>query len=261
MPLMKTSNPALGQDTFKQFSSGQYGGQYGGLIDASARMTMSGTVNKTGILLLCALASAAWTWKSFMETQDPASVSLQLMVGLFGGMIFAFVTIFKKEWSPVTAPIYSLLEGMALGGISAFVNLKYPGIAFQAVSLTFGTLFVMLFLYRLGIIKVTDKLRMGIFAATGGICIFYFASMLLGFFHINFFGSVWGSGVVGIGFSLFVVAIAALNLVLDFDFIEQGVTAGAPKYMEWYGGFGIMVTLVWLYIEILRLLSKVRSRN
>ncbi|MFZ0303589.1 MAG: Bax inhibitor-1/YccA family protein [Terracidiphilus sp.] len=261
MPLMKTSNPALGQDTFKQFSSGQYGGQYGGLIDASARMTMSGTVNKTGILLLCALASAAWTWKSFMETQDPASVSLQLMVGLFGGMIFAFVTIFKKEWSPVTAPIYSLLEGMALGGISAFVNLKYPGIAFQAVSLTFGTLFVMLFLYRSGIIKVTDKLRMGIFAATGGICIFYFASMLLGFFHINFFGSVWGSGVVGIGFSLFVVAIAALNLVLDFDFIEQGVTAGAPKYMEWYGGFGIMVTLVWLYIEILRLLSKVRSRN
>ena len=183
------------------------------------------------------------------------------MVGLFGGMIFAFVTIFKKEWSPVTAPIYSLLEGMALGGISAFVNLRYPGIAFQAVSLTFGTLFVMLFLYRSGIIKVTDKLRMGIFAATGGICIFYFASMLLGFFHINFFGSVWGSGVVGIGFSLFVVAIAALNLVLDFDFIEQGVTAGAPKYMEWYGGFGIMVTLVWLYIEILRLLSKVRSRN
>jgi uncharacterized YccA/Bax inhibitor family protein len=261
MPLMKTSNPALGQDTFKQYSSGQYGGQYGGLIDASARMTLSGTVNKTAILLLCAMATAAWTWKSFMDTQDPSSISLQLMVGLFGGMIFAFVTIFKKEWAPVTAPIYALLEGMALGGISAYVNLRYPGIAFQAVGLTFGTLFMMLFLYRSGIIKVTDKLRFGIVAATGGICLFYFASMMLSFFHINFFGSVWGSGAVGIGFSLFVVAIAALNLVLDFDFIEQGVTAGAPKFMEWYGAFGIMVTLVWLYIEILRLLSKVRSRN
>jgi uncharacterized YccA/Bax inhibitor family protein len=257
MPLMKTSNPALGQDTFKQYGSGQYGG----LIDATARMTLNGTMNKTAILLLCALATAAWTWKSFMDTQDPSSVSLQLMVGLFGGMIFAFVTIFKREWAPVTAPIYALLEGMALGGISAFVNLRYPGIAFQAVGLTFGTLFMMLFLYRSGIIKVTNKLRMGIVAATGGICLFYFASMLLGFFHVNFFGSVFGSGVVGIGFSLFVVAIAALNLVLDFDFIEQGVNAGAPKFMEWYGAFGIMVTLVWLYIEMLRLLSKVRSRN
>ncbi len=256
MPLIKTSNPALGQDTFKQFSSGQYGG----LIDATARMTLNGTVNKTGILLVCALATAAWTWKSFMQTLDPSSVSLQLMVGLFGGMIFAFVTIFKKEWSPVTAPIYALLEGMALGGISAILNTRYPGIAFQAVSLTFGTLFVMLFLYRSGIIKVTDKFRIGIIAATGGICLFYVASMLLGMFHISFFGSVWGSGVVGIGFSLFVVAIAALNLVLDFDFIEQGVTAGAPRFMEWYGAFGIMVTLVWLYIEILRLLAKTRRR-
>jgi len=257
MALFKTSNPALGQDTFKQYSNAQYGG----LIDATARMTLNGTMNKTAILLLCALATAAWTWKSFMDTQDPSSVSLQLMVGLFGGMIFAFVTIFKREWAPVTAPIYALLEGMALGGISAFVNLRYPGIAFQAVGLTFGTLFMMLFLYRSGIIKVTNKLRMGIVAATGGICLFYFASMLLGFFHVNFFGSVFGSGVVGIGFSLFVVAIAALNLVLDFDFIEQGVTAGAPKFLEWYGAFGIMVTLVWLYIEMLRLLSKVRSRN
>jgi len=257
MPLMKTSNPALGEDTFKRFSNGQYGG----LIDASARMTLSGTVNKTGILLLCALATAAWTWKDFMQTLDPASVSLQMMLGLFGGMIFAFVTIFKKEWSPVTAPIYALLEGMALGGISAYINVRYPGIAFQAVSLTFGTLFVMLFLYRSGIIKVTDKFRMGIIAATGGICLFYVATMLLGFFHINFFGAVWGSGAIGIGFSLFVVAIAALNLVLDFDFIERGVSYGAPKYMEWYGGFGIMVTMVWLYIEILRLLAKTRSRN
>jgi len=171
------------------------------------------------------------------------------------------VTIFKKEWSPVTAPIYALLEGMALGGISAIINTRYPGIAFQAVSLTFGTLFVMLSLYRSGIIKVTDKFRIGIIAATGGICLFYFASMLLSFFHVNFFGSVWGSGAVGIGFSLVVVAIAALNLVLDFDFVEQGVAYGVPKYMEWYAAFGIMVTLVWLYLEILRLLAKMNSRR
>jgi uncharacterized YccA/Bax inhibitor family protein len=147
-----------------------------------------------------------------------------------------------------------------LGGLSAIMNSYYHGIAFQAVSLTFGTLFVMLFVYRTGIIKVTDKFRIGIIAATGGICLFYFASMLLSFFHISFFGSVWGSGPIGIGFSLIVVAIAALNLVLDFDFIERGVSYGAPKYMEWYGGFGLMVTLVWLYIEILRLLAKVRRR-
>jgi uncharacterized YccA/Bax inhibitor family protein len=256
MPLIKTSNPALGEDTFKRYASGQYGG----LIDAAGRMTLSGTVNKTGILLLCALATAAWTWNSFMQTHDPSTVGAQLMIGLFGGMIFAFVTIFKKEWSPVTAPVYALLEGMALGGLSAMLDVRYPGIAFQAVSLTFGTLFVMLFLYRSGIIKVTNKFRIGIIAATGGICLFYFASMLLGFFHISFLGSVWGSGPVGIGFSLIVVAIAALNLVLDFDFIEQGVNYGAPKYMEWYGAFGIMVTLVWLYIEILRLLAKTRRR-
>jgi uncharacterized YccA/Bax inhibitor family protein len=256
MPLMKTANPALGDDTFKKYSNGGYGG----LIDAASRMTLNGTLNKTGILLLCALATAAWTWKDFMDTRDPYAVSGQLMVGLFGGMIFAFITIFKKEWSPVTAPVYALLEGLVLGGLSAMLDARYPGIAFQAVSLTFGTLFVMLFLYRSGIIKVTDKFRIGIIAATGGICLFYVAQMLLGMFHISFFGSVWGSGVVGIGFSLFVVAIAALNLVLDFDFIEQGVTYGAPKYMEWYGGFGLMVTLVWLYIEMLRLLAKTRRR-
>ncbi|HUB51519.1 MAG TPA: Bax inhibitor-1/YccA family protein [Terracidiphilus sp.] len=253
MPLMKTSNPALGEDTFKRYSGG-------GLIDAANRMTLNGTVNKTGILLLCALATAAWTWKDFMETRDPYAVSGQLMLGLFGGLIFAFITIFKKEWSPVTAPVYALLEGMALGGLSAMLDARYPGIAFQAVSLTFGTLFVMLFLYRSGIIKVTDKFRIGIIAATGGICLFYIAQMLLGIFHISFFGSVWGSGVVGIGFSLVVVAIAALNLVLDFDFIERGVSYGAPRYMEWYGSFGLMVTLVWLYIEILNLLAKTRRR-
>ncbi len=256
MALMKTSNPALGENTFRGIS----GGGYGGLADVTARMTLNGTVNKTGILLLCAMATAAWTWHLFLQSRDMATVAPLMMVGLFGGFIFAMITSFKKEWSPVTAPIYALLEGLALGGISAIFDLRYPGIGIQAVSLTFGTLFVLLLAYRSGLIQVTQKFRMGIVAATGGIMLFYLLEMVLGFFGIQF-ASINGSGVVGIGFSLIVVAVAALNLVLDFDFIERGVQYGAPKYMEWYGAFGIMVTLVWLYLEILRLLSKLRSRN
>ena len=257
MPLMKTSNPALGQNTFSSFAQSQYGGS---LIDASARMTLSGTVNKTGILLLCAVATAAWTWNSFLRTHDLSFAGPAVMLGAFGGLIFAMITSFKRQWAPVTAPIYALLEGLVLGGLSAIFELRYPGIAIQAVGLTFGTLFVLLLAYKSGLIKVTEKFRMGVFAATGGIMVFYLIQMLLGFFGIRF-ASLNGSGLIGIGVSLFIVAIAALNLVLDFDFVEQGVTYGAPKYMEWYAAFGIMVTLVWLYLEILRLLSKMRSRN
>jgi uncharacterized YccA/Bax inhibitor family protein len=256
MPLIKTSNPALSADTFRNLA----GSQYGGTIDASARMTLSGTVNKTGILLICALATAAWTWNDFLQARDINDVTGRLMIGSIGGLIFAFVTIFKKEWSAITAPIYALLEGLVLGGVSAMFDIRYPGIAIQAVSLTFGTLFVLLFLYRTGIIRVTQKFRLGIIAATGGIMLFYFAEMLLGFFGVHFV-AINGSGPIGILFSLVIVGVAALNLVLDFDFIEQGVTFGAPKYMEWYGAFGIMVTLVWLYLEMLRLLSKINSRR
>jgi uncharacterized YccA/Bax inhibitor family protein len=256
MALMKTSNPALSENTFRNLS----GAGYGGSADVTGSMTLNGTVNKTGILLVCAIATAAWTWHLFLQSRDYADVMPLMLVGLIGGLIFAMITIFKKEWSPVTAPIYALLEGLVLGGISAALELRYPGIAMQAVSLTFGTLFVLLLAYRSGLIKVTQKFRLGIIAATGGIMVFYLLEMLLGFFGIRF-AAINGSGVIGIGFSLFVVAIAALNLVLDFDFIERGVQFGAPKYMEWYGAFGIMVTLVWLYLEILRLLSKIRSRN
>ena len=256
MALMKTSNPALGENTFRGLSSAQYGG----VIDESTRMTLSGTINKTGILLLCVVATAAWTWRLFLQSRNFADVEPLMLVGVFGGLIVAMVTVFKKEWSPVTSPIYALLEGLFLGGVSALLEQSYPGIAIQAVSLTFGTLFVMLLAYRSGLIPVTQKLRMGIVAATGGIMVFYLLQMLMGFFGFQF-TSINGSGFIGIGFSLFVVAIAALNLVLDFDFIERGVQYGAPKYMEGYGAFGIMVTLVWLYLEILRLLSKLRSRN
>jgi uncharacterized YccA/Bax inhibitor family protein len=195
-----------------------------------------------------------------MQTHDPSDVAGWLMLGVFGGFIVAMVTIFKQSWAPMTAPIYALCEGLFLGAISAFLDLRYPGIAIQAVGLTFGTLLTMLLVYRAGLIRVTNKFRIGIIAATGGIALFYLLEMILGFFGVRFV-AVNGSGPIGIAFSLFVCAIAALNLVLDFDFIEQGVNYGAPKYMEWYGAFGIMVTLVWLYLEILRLLSKMRSRN
>jgi len=255
MPLFKTSNPALGSKTFQDAARGM-----GGAIDVTNRMTLDGTVNRTGILLLCALASAAFTWHAYMQTHDPSDVAGWLMLGVFGGFIVAMVTIFKQSWAPITAPIYALCEGLFLGAVSAFIDLRYPGIAIQAVGLTFGTLLTMLVVYRAGLIRVTNKLRIGIIAATGGIALFYLLEMILGFFGIHFV-AVNGSGPIGIAFSLFVCAIAALNLVLDFDFIEQGVNYGAPKYMEWYGAFGIMVTLVWLYLEILRLLSKMRSRN
>jgi uncharacterized YccA/Bax inhibitor family protein len=255
MALIKTSNPALGQNTFSDVARSQYGGD---LVDASARMTLSGTVNKTGILLLCAIATAAWTWNQFMQTHDLSVAGPAVMLGALGGFVVAMITIFKKTWSPVTAPIYALLEGLVLGGLSAMFELRYPGIAMEAVGLTFGTLFVMLFLYKSGVIKVTQKFRMGVVAATGGIMVFYLLTWLLSMFHISTFSSVYGSGWIGIGFSLFVVAIASLNLVLDFDFVEQGVAYGAPKYMEWYAAFGIIVTLVWLYLEMLRLLSKMR---
>jgi uncharacterized YccA/Bax inhibitor family protein len=183
-----------------------------------------------------------------------------MIVGLIGGFIVAMVTIFKQSWAPVTSPIYALLEGLVLGGISAITNARYPGIGIEAVSLTFGTLFVLLLAYSSGLIKVTEKFKLGVIAATGGIAVFYLLEMVLSFFHI-YFTTINGNSMIGIGFSVVVVIVAALNLVLDFDFIEQGVTVGAPKYMEWYGAFGIMVTLVWLYLEILRLLSKMRSRN
>ena len=247
--LMRTSNPALNARAFQ--------GEGAGIGEA---MTLQGTINKTGLLLVCVVGTAAWTWNIFMHAGNAQAVMPYLLIGGIGGFIFALVTIFKKTWAPVTAPIYALLEGLVLGSISAMFEVRYHGIAIQAVSLTFGTMFALLLAYRSGLIPVTQNFRLGIIAATGGIALFYLAQIVLGFFGIHF-TAVNGSGPIGIAFSVFVVIIAALNLVLDFDFIENAVTAGAPKYMEWYGAFGLMVTLIWLYLEILRLLSKLRSRD
>jgi len=257
MAFLKTSNPALGDKTFQNLARTQYGGYPG---EQTARMTLNGTVNKTGMLLVLAIASAAWTWHLFIQSENPADVTPWMFGGLIGGFIFALITIFKKDWAPVTAPAYALLEGLALGGISAYYDQLYHGIAIQAVGLTFATLFTLLTAYRFGLIPVTQKFRLGIVAATGGIAVFYLAEMVLGMFGIHF-TSINGSGAIGIGFSLIVVVVAALNLVLNFDVIERGVQYGAPKYMEWYGAFGIMVTLVWLYLEILNLLAKLNRRN
>ena len=193
---------------------------------------------------------------------EPERIGLWIVVGAIGGLIAAMATIFRKTWAPFTAPAYAFLEGMVVGGISLVMETAYPGIVLPAVSLTFGTLFALLTAYRSGLIKVTDNLRLGIVAATGAIVVVYAAQFIVGLFGIQWpaiHDAIFGAGWLGIGFSVVVIVIAALNLVLDFDFIEKGAANGAPKYMEWYGAFGLLVTLVWLYLEILRLLAKLRS--
>ena len=244
--LMRTSNPALNEKAFRD------------QVAIGDAMTLQGTVNKTGLLLLCVVATAAWTW-GLSHSEAPGAALPWMLGGVFGGFAVALVTIFKKEWSPITAPVYALLEGLALGGISAIFERMYPGVAMQAIGLTFGTLFVMLLAYKTGMIRATQKFKLGVIAATGGIAVLYIVEMVLGLFHVTV-PAINGSGPLGIAFSLFVVVVAALNLVPDFDLIETGVQGGAPKYMEWYGAFALMVTLIWLYLEILRLLAKARRR-
>ena len=249
---MRSSNPALNSKTFDQF----------GPLSATSTevMTIDGTVNKTAILLLIAIGTSFFVWRMYFMSQNPAVVTPWMLGGAIGGLIAALVTAFKKSWAPITAPVYAALEGLFLGGISAIYEARFHGIVIQAVALTFGTAFALLMAYKSRLIQATQNFKLGVAAATGGIFLLYIASFILGFFGIRI-GFIHDSGVFGIIFSLVVVVIAALNLVLDFDFIEQGAEHGAPKFMEWYGAFGLMVTLVWLYLEILRLLGKSRSRR
>jgi len=242
---MQSSNPALKEKTFQIATIGE------------ERMTIDGVVNKTFILLGLLLMSAYYVWNKVLVTQDFATISPFMWGGVIGGLVVAMITIFKPNLSNITAPIYALLEGLALGGISIMMEMSYPGIVMQAVALTFAVMFALLAAYRSGLIKVTSTFRMMVVGATGGIFVFYLLDMVLGFFGIGV-PFVNGGGIFGIGFSLVVVAVAAMNLVLDFDFIENSAQRGAPKYMEWYGAFSLMVTLVWLYLEILRLISKAR---
>jgi uncharacterized YccA/Bax inhibitor family protein len=251
---MRSGNPVLGANTFLDVGSGRV------VSSDAGTMTVNGTVNRTGVLLILLLAGAAFTWSKFQGPESMPAVLPWLMTGAIGGLIVALITIFKKTWAPVTAPAYALLEGLFLGGISAAMELRFPGIVMQAVGLTFGTLAALLFAYRSGLIRATENFKLGVVAATGGIALLYLVDIVMGFFGHKI-PMIHEGGWLGIGFSAVVVVVAALNLVLDFDFIEEGAARGAPKYMEWYAAFGLMVTLVWLYLELLRLLSKLQSRN
>jgi uncharacterized YccA/Bax inhibitor family protein len=254
---MRSGNPVLGENTFLDAGSGQvvFGSQ------AANVMTLNGTVNKTALMLVLLIAGAAFSWSRFDGTPAGTQAVLPWMaVGGFGGFIVAMITIFKKTWAPVSAPAYAVLEGLFLGAISAMMEVRFHGIVMQAVVLTFGTLFALLAAYRSGLVKATENFKLGVISATGAIFLVYLADFAFSLFGKPF-AFLHGNSWLSIGISAVVVVIAALNLVLDFDFIERGVEQRAPKYMEWYAAFGLMVTLVWLYLEILRLLSKLQSRN
>ena len=243
----RSGNPALNKSSFDSFSRTSRG------AEINEVMTIKGTVDKTAIGLFLLIFSGYYSFAPGMTYLIP--------VGVFGGLIVAIITIFKKEWSPITVPIYAILEGLAMGSISYMFNQAYEGIVMQAIGLTLGILASLLLAYRSGMIKATENFKLGVAAATGGIFLVYMASFVMSFFGASI--SVLdptNSSLMSIGFSLFIIVIASLNLVLDFDFIEEGAEKGAPKYMEWYGAFGLLVTLIWLYLEILKLLSKLRSR-
>ena len=238
----RSGNPVLSKNTFSRAS------------DISDVMTINGTVNKTAISLLLLIGTGYLTFGGI-------NTGILIACGI-GGFIIAIITVFKKEWAPITVPIYAILEGGLLGGISFMYNSLYDGIVTDAIFLTVGILLSLLVAYRSGYIKPTENFKLGIFAATGGIAIVYLVNFVMGFFGSGMgIMQIDNASPMSIGFSVVVVIIAALNLVLDFDFIEEGAEKGAPKYMEWYGAFGLLVTLIWLYLEILRLLAKLNSRR
>ena len=274
---LRSSNPILRGSAFRNVPA----------VTTGEPMTINGTIARTGLLIVLALITGAWTWHRFMLAAAAAgglsagaavtgslpmgmtatagmaaglaAVSPFMWGGIIIGLVLALAGTFKPNWSPVAAPLYAIAEGTALGGISAMFNVQYHGIVVQAILATVGVLVVMLALYRTGVIKVTNKFRMGVMAATGGILLLYLASWLLGMFtHVNMAFVYGGGGMFGVIFSLFVVCIAALNLVLDFDLIDRASQARLPKYMEWYGALALMVTLVWLYIQMLQLLASSR---
>jgi uncharacterized YccA/Bax inhibitor family protein len=255
MAIFKSGNPTLSEKMFDKSLQ----------LDANLQgsMTVRGTMNKFGFMMLMLIGGASYNWHLY-ESLKQGTMNTLMIVGIIGGLITALAISFKPNWSGYLAPLYALLEGLFIGGISAILNAafaeKYPGLIMQAVGLTFGVSLAMFLLYNFRIIKATERFKSIIFTATLGIGIFYLITLVLRLFGVNV-SFVYDSSLLSIGISLFVVAIAALNLILDFDRIEQGAEMGAPKFMEWYGAFGLMVTIVWLYIEILKLLSKLSSRD
>jgi len=245
--MFRSNNPVLKEKVFA------------GAIPSGEAMTIQGTVNKTGLLLLFVVVTAAWTW-GLSHSETPEAAYPWMLGGALIGFVIAMVTVFKQTWAPITAPVYALCQGLFLGGISAIFERSYPGIAMQAISLTFGVMFVLLLAYKFGIVRATRGFKLGVVAATGAIAVVYLVSMVANLFFHTQFSFLYSNSPLSIGISVVVVIIAALNLILDFDMIENAARMGAPKYMEWYGAFGMMVTLIWLYLEILRLLAKTRRR-
>jgi uncharacterized YccA/Bax inhibitor family protein len=248
LPVPRSGNPSLNDRVFGSQPRPAYGEE---------RMTLQGSINKSFLLLVVLLAGAFWPWSQYLTTGDASVVGTPLLVGALGGFVLAMIISFKANLAPVLSVPYAALEGLALGSISALLERRYPGIAIQAVGLTFAVFAVMLVAYKLNIIRATERFRSIVIGATGAIALVYIVSMVLGFFHIAV-PLLNSSSPLGIVVSLVIVGVAALNLILDFDFIESGAAQGAPRYMEWYAAFGLLVTMVWLYLEILRLLSKMR---
>lgn len=255
MALFNSGNPTLSEKKFRDTVINQP-------IDSSNAMTIRGTLNKFGFLFLMVMGTSYYSWKEFSEG---GNVMPLILIGAIGGLVVALILAFKKEWSPYLAPLYALLEGLFLGAVSAMYNDAFaeyaPNIVANAVGLTFGVGISMYLLYTFRIIKATQRFKSIVITATMGIAIFYLIVFVMSLFGFNNMTFLHEGSTLGIIFSLFVVVIASLNLILDFDMIETGAAMGAPKYMEWYGAFGLMVTIIWLYIEILRLLSKISRRN
>lgn len=249
--LWQSNNPMLNNRSFTQASTSA--------ADQNT-MTLQGTASKTIGLLVMVVAAGAWTWYLLTQSANPGSAIPWAIGGAIVALITALITCFAPSWAMVTAPLYAAGEGLLMGAISAMLDKIYPGIAIQAASLTVGILLVMLLLYKVGLVRATEKFKMGLLAATGAVAIFYLVMMVMGFFgsRPDFF---YGNGLLSIGITGVIVVIASLNLVLDFAFIEEGAEKGLPKHMEWYAAFGLLVTLIWIYMEVLRLLSKLRSRD
>lgn len=249
MALFKSSNPTLQEKSYE-------GTIFQG-ISTGQEMTVKGTMNKLGFLILMMIGSTVFSWSEFNKGNDPLPF---MLVGVFGGLALAIVMMIKKNWSPYLAPAYALLEGLFVGSVSAYFDYAYPGLPMQAVALTLLVTLVMFLIYRYRIIKVTGKFRMIIVIATSALALFYLVQWITYLAMGAPIGSFTNASTpLGIGFSIVVVALAAFNLLLNFDTIEKGVEMKAAKYMEWYSAFGLLVTLVWLYLEILRLLSKLRD--
>jgi uncharacterized YccA/Bax inhibitor family protein len=255
MSLFKSGNPIVSEKRFRSTLLED-------VVLHENAMTIKGTMQKFGFLFIMVLGSSFYSWKEFAQG---GNVTPLIWTGAIGGLAIAITLAFKPVWSPFLAPLYALLQGLFIGAISAMYNTAFaesaPNIIINAVGLTFGVAAAMYLLFSFRIIKATEKFKSIVISATVGIAIFYVLVMILHAFGYNNMPFLHEGSLLGIGFSLFVVAIAALNLILDFDMIEKGTEMGAPKYMEWYGAFGLMVTMVWLYLEILRLLSKISGRD